>query len=30
MLPFLERVRAQFTLTMAAYNLAKLPNLLAD
>ena len=24
----LDRVRAQFTLTMAAYNLAKLPNLL--
>ena len=29
MLRGLERVRAQFTLTMAAYNLAKLPNLLA-
>jgi transposase len=28
MLRGLERVRAQFTLTMAAYNLAKLPNLL--
>ncbi len=30
MLRGLDRVRAQFTLTMAAYNLAKLPNLLAD
>ena len=29
MLRGLNRVRAQFTLTMAAYNLAKLPNLLA-
>ena len=29
MLRGLERVRAQFTLTMAAYNLAKLPRLLA-
>ncbi len=29
MLRGLDRVRAQFTLTMAAYNLAKLPNLLA-
>ena len=29
MLRGLARVRAQFTLTMAAYNLAKLPNLLA-
>ena len=29
MLRGLTRVRAQFTLTMAAYNLAKLPNLLA-
>lgn len=29
MLRGLERVRAQFTLTMAAHNLAKLPNLLA-
>ena len=29
MLRGLSRVRAQFTLTMAAYNLAKLPNLLA-
>lgn len=30
MLRGLDRVHAQFTLTMAAYNLAKLPNLLAD
>jgi len=30
MLRGINRVRAQFTLTMAAYNLAKLPNLLAD
>lgn len=30
MLRGIARVRAQFTLTMAAYNLAKLPNLLAD
>ena len=29
MLRGLERVRAQFTLTMTAYNLAKLPNLIA-
>ena len=29
MLRGIDRVRAQFTLTMAAYNLAKLPNLLA-
>jgi hypothetical protein len=28
MLRGLKRVPAQFTLTMAAYNLAKLPNLL--
>ena len=30
MLRGINRVRAQFTLTMAVYNLAKLPNLLAD
>ena len=30
MLRGLDRVRAQFTLTMAAYNLAKLPRLLAE